>query len=376
MKIAINATLIDHYSRSGLQVYLDNLLKGLALVDKNNKYTLLFTSLRRHACEMRGPTTGNFSKKVLLYPDTRFPYKNQIFNRIFLPIFLKNNSFDLYHAPAGYYLPNENKIKKILTIHDLRSLRISDKTYPQNITALRKAANRADVCITVSECTKNDVIELLGVKKEKIKVTYLGVDDNFKPIEEKDCGGIRKKYGLDGKFIFSLGQVPRKNVERLIKAFKEFKYNDEFLLVIGGAGNEGPWISKYNKLIQNLQLNDRVKLIGYVPYEELPLLYNSCEFFVFPSLYEGFGIPILEAMSCGTAVITSNVSSLPEIGKDAVLYVDPYDEEDISNKMQNLTENHQLKDSFIKKGLLRAKEFSWQKMAQDTLRIYEEQIIC
>jgi len=127
---------------------------------------------------------------------------------------------------------------------------------------------------------------------------------------------------------------------------------------------------KYRDLAKKLNIDESVKFIGYIPYEDLPLLYNGSECFVFPSLYEGFGIPLLEAMSCGRPVITSNVSSLPEIGKDAVLYVDPYNENDIASKMEKLVEDRELRGALIKKGISRAQEFSWMKMAQETLKIY------
>jgi hypothetical protein len=372
IKIAINATFVDHNIRSGLQVYLESLLKGLAAIDESNEYSLLFTSLRRRESQMPGPDKKNFHKKVLRYPDIKFPYKDFILNKVYLPYYLKRNLCNIYHAPAGYYLPDSNTVKKILTIHDLRSLKIQDKTFPQDIVSLKKASRKADVCITVSECTKKDVIDLLEVKENKIKVTYLAVDEAFHPIDKKENESIKAKYNLGEKFIFALGQVPRKNVKRLIGAFSKFKHKKEFLLVIGGAGENGLWVSEYRELIKKLNLETEVRLIGYIPYNDLPLLYNACEFFIFPSLYEGFGIPILEAMRCGVPVITSNVSSLPEIGQDAVLYVDPYSEEDIARQMEKLTEDKELKRALVAKGASRANEFSWERMAQETLKIYKE----
>jgi glycosyltransferase involved in cell wall biosynthesis len=372
MKIAINATLIDHDVKSGLQVYLENLLKGLAAIDENNEYSLLFTSLRRKKSQMPGPGNKNFSKHVLPCPDSRFPYKDFILNKVYLPCFLRSSSCEIYHAPAGYSLPRINKIKKILTIHDLRSLTILDKSFPQDIKSLKKAAKIADICIAVSECTKKDIIEYLGISQNKIKVIYLGVDDVFKPIDKEKLNLVRQKYNINKKYFFSLGLVPRKNIERLIKAFGIFKYKNDFLLVIGGSNNDVNWTNKCRELVNKLKIQHRVIFIGYVPLEDLPFLYNASECFIFPSLYEGFGIPILEAMRCGVPVITSNVSSLPEIGQDAALYVDPYSEEDIARQMRRLIENKELNDALVKKGFDRANKFSWERMAQETLKIYEE----
>jgi len=371
MKIAIDARPINHNFRQGIFNYTERLIYGLARIDKENDFLLLFTSLRKKYHQMPGPIQENFFKKVLPVPDRGFFLRKFFLYQVVLPYFLKKNNCAVYHAPAGYTLPNINgKIKKILTIHDLRSLKITDKTFPQDISSLKKAANDADVCITISECTKKDIVENLRVAPEKIKVIYEGADEIFKPIEHSVIDDIKQKYQINKNYFFSLGQVPRKNIERLIKAFSIFKYKSEFLLVIGGAGNNGPWMIKYRDLAKKLNIDESVKFIGYIPYEDLPLLYNGSECFVFPSLYEGFGIPLLEAMSCGRPVITSNVSSLPEIGKDAVLYVDPYNENDIASKMEKLVEDRELRGALIKKGISRAQEFSWMKMAQETLKIY------
>ena len=372
MRIAISAVNLNHSVISGLLVYVENLLHELAQIDLQNEYFLIFTSLRKKPFQMPGPTAKNFVKKILPVPDRNLPFRQMLIDNIYLPYLFKKYRCNVYHAPAGYNLPSSNGVKKILTIHDLRSSKITDRSFPQSISSLRKAAKNSDVCITVSECTKKDIIEHLDINPDKIKIIYNGVNEEFKPLDIKVSEEIRNRYNIHEKFIFSLGEVPRKNVERLIKAFCKFKYKNDFLLVIGGAREYGPWISKYRELINKLKMGDRIRLIGYLPYEDLPLFYNASEFFVFPSLYEGFGIPILEAMKCGVAVITSNVSALPEIGRDAVLYVDPYSEEDIARQMERLIEDKELKDTLVKKGIDRAKEFSWKKMAIETLKIYEE----
>ncbi|MFC1658434.1 glycosyltransferase family 4 protein [Candidatus Omnitrophota bacterium] len=376
MRIAINSTFLNHQMRSGLLVYTENLLKGIAKFDARNKYVLLFTSWRRKSKDMPGPEAGNFHKFVLPVPDREFMFRNILLNKIILPAFLGKNSFDIYHAPAGYSLPRIKSVKKVLTIHDLRSLKIKDKTFPQDILALKRAANHADVCITVSECTKKDIIENLGLAPEKIKVIYEGAEDIFMPMEKSAAESIKEKYRIDREYLFSLGQVPRKNIERLIRAFSKFKYKSEFILVIGGAGNNGPWNEEYRNLAERLNLKNCVRFIGDIPYEDLPLLYNASEYFVFPSLYEGFGIPVLEAMSCGIPVITSNVSSLPEIAGDAALYVNPYDEVDIARKMEKAVEDKDLRKALVSRGTKRAKEFSWDKMARETLEVYEEVLKC
>ncbi len=372
MKIAMNAMTLNHQIRSGLLVYIENLLNGLAEIDFNNEYFLFFASLRKKSLQMPGPVQNNFVKKVILIPDMQFPYREFILNKGLFPYFLRKYRCDIYHAPAGLNIPVVNsKVKKLVTIHDIRTLKICDESFPQNIKYLKKVLRYADICITVSNCTKKDILENFNVSPNKIKVIYVGVDERFKPIKDKESlNSIKVKYNLEDKYFFSLGQTPRKNIKRLIKAFSIFKYKNDFSLVIGGAGDDGPWVAQYQSLARKLEIEDRVKFIGYISNEDLPLLYSASECFVFPSLYEGFGIPILEAMCCGTPVITSNVSALPEIGGDAPLYVNPYDEYDIAKKMEKIVENKGLKNQIVEKGLRRSAEFSWKKMARETLDIY------
>ncbi|OGX15235.1 MAG: hypothetical protein A2166_00405 [Omnitrophica WOR_2 bacterium RBG_13_41_10] len=375
MKIAIDARGINGKLRHGVFSYTENLINGLSQIDEDNEYFLLFTTLRKKESQMPGPNKNNFKKKILRVPDRDLPFKNTLLTKLVLPYFFKRNRCDIYHAPSGYYLPDRNKTKRILTVHDLRTLKIADSYFPQDIKSLFKSVKSADMCIAVSDTTKKDILGYLNVSSEKIKVIHLGVDDRFKPINKNENGlltNVRKKYGIEKKYFFSAGGVPRKNVERLIKAFSLFRYKKEFSLIICGAGSNGPWFNRHQDLIYKFGIQNDVKLIGYVSDTDLPLLYSASECFVFPSLYEGFGLPVLEAMRSGTPVITSNVASLPEVGGDAVLYVDPYNEESIANSMERIVEDGQLKQILIDKGIKRAKEFSWGKMAKKTLEIYSE----
>lgn len=373
MKIAINASPMNGAVNTGVLVYTKNLLYGLAKLDSNNEYSLLFTSLRRKPSEMPGPLKHNFKKEILRLPNIKFPFRNILLNNFILSHFLGANKCDIYHALVGFYLPRIKTVKKIITIHDLRTLKISDKNYPQDIRALSNSIQSIDTCITVSETTKRDIIEHFPIVADKIKVIYLGVDERFgQKANQETILSIKKRYGILKKYFFSVGAVPRKNVSRLIQAFALMKYKNDFQLVIGGCGSNGPWFAAYCQMIEKLRLSESVKLIGYIPDQDLPHLYKGSDTFVFPSLYEGFGIPILEAMKSGTPVITSNVSSLPEIGGNAVLYVDPYNVEDIAKAMERIIEDEELKQSLIDKGLKRAGKFSWEKMAKETLQVYLE----
>lgn len=371
MKIAIDSRILND-TRSGLFTYAEGLLYGLAQVDSANEYMLLFTSLRKSASQMPGPLQINFIKKVLPIPDRIFPTKEMILNKILLPTFLRLHKCKVFHAPAGHSLPKTREVCKVLTVHDLRSAMIQDNVQPQNLSSYRKAVHQADMCIAVSHNTKKDLIQQFSLPPEKIQVIYEGVDEKLRPIDDqKSLNYIRKKYKLYHKYFFCLGGVPRKNIERLIRAFNIFRYKNDFDIVIGGAGTDGPWTSRYHELAKETGITSNVKFIGYIDDHDLPLLYNASECFVFPSLYEGFGLPILEAMRCGVPVITSNTSSLPEIGGEAAFYVDPLSEESIAQAMEKVVEDDYLRQTLIMNGLERSKHFSWQKMARQILSLYD-----
>lgn len=374
MNIAIDSRAICSIIRIGVFTYTEKLLYGLQEIDKNNKYYLFFTSLRRKLSQMPGPEAQNFKKAIIRLPDGENPIANLILHKLALPHFLKNRKCDVVHVPVGYYLPSGNHVKKILTVHDLRTLNIEDGYFPQDIRSLYKSVRNADVCVAISEYTKQDLVGKFGINQKKIKVVYLGVDERFKPLDTKEQGlaQISQKYGINRKYFLSLGGTPRKNIYRLIKAFSQHKYCKTFQLVLSGIRTSRPWYGQINELIEELNLVDSIKLIGHIPDDELPLFYKNAECFVFPSLFEGFGIPILEAMKSGIPVITSNVSSLPEIGGKAALYVDPYNENDIAQAMVRIIEDGRLKQDLIKKGLQRASQFSWKKMTKEILKIYEE----
>ncbi|MCG8431391.1 MAG: glycosyltransferase family 4 protein [Candidatus Omnitrophica bacterium] len=372
MRIAIDARNLNHANRSGLQVYVDYLLKSLAAIDKDNDYYLLYASLRRKARSMPGPQAGNFTRTVMRVPDKKLPFTDAFTDFVALPAMLARNRIAVYHAPAGYTLPRFTRAKRIFTIHDLRSLKISDRTYPQDIRSLRRSAHVADVCITISEVSKKDIVEHLEVGPEKVRVVYNGVDEGFTPASEEAVEEMRRRYGLTGDYLFSVGLVPRKNIERLLKAFALLKERRELTLVLAGAGSDGPWMELYQKLAVKSGIAHRVKFLGHIPHEDLPVIYSGCSCFVFPSLYEGFGLPVLEAMRCGAAVVTSGVSALPEVGGDAALYCDPYNPEDIAAQVRRVLDDRNLCRELIQKGAARSRQFSWEKMAREIISIYRE----
>ncbi len=233
-----------------------------------------------------------------------------------------------------------------------------------------KTLKKTDRIITISNHTKNDLIDLLKIDPNKIFVTHLAANNNYKQIKDLVfLKNIRNKYNLPELFLLCVGTLePRKNIPRLIEAFSNAYEKIKIPLVI--TGKKG-W--KYNKIFKTVSENnllDKIIFTGYVEENDLPALYNMATIFIYPSLYEGFGLPILEALQCGCRVITSSVSSMPEVGGNAVTYIDPYDVDNLTDAIVKLSSEKQTPD-IIEKGLIQSQTFRWEKCSDQTLKIFK-----
>jgi glycosyltransferase involved in cell wall biosynthesis len=366
MNICIESQLLNHPRRSGVMTYAEGLVKGLSQNDLKNNYALAYYSLKRRPEDMPGPTNGNFAKTVLPIPDREFLGRQWLIDNLALPKFFKQNNVKIFHRPSGYTMPSLKNIFKVLTIHDLRTLTIGDKVWTQNIEKYKKAIESVDICAVVSECTKKDLMEHMKVSEKKIRVTYLGADERYRPATQQKISDTKLKYGIGERFLFSIGSVPRKNIDGIIRGFAGSKIMSDFLLVLGCKFE----LEKYQALAQELSVGKRVIILKNLSDDDTVALYSGCQGFVFPSLYEGFGLPILEAMNCGAPVITSNLSSCPEVAGDAAVLVDPSRTDEISDAMNQICQNEQLRRDLIAKGFQRAKLFSWQEFAGQMKKIY------
>ncbi|MFQ5813782.1 MAG: glycosyltransferase family 4 protein, partial [Anaerolineae bacterium] len=290
------------------------------------------------------------------------------------PFALQKERVDLLHALA-FVTPLLSPCPSVVTIHDLsfllypESFKRSKRFYLSLFTRL--SARQARCIIAVSKSTKRDVVRLLGVSPDKVEVVYSGVDDVFHPLAEDQVAAFRSKRGLPERFILFVGTIePRKNVTRLIEAFAALRPCDlaNLKLVIGGA--KGWFYHNVFARVEELGLEGDVVFPGYIPVSELPLWYNAAELFVYPSLYEGFGLPLLEAMACGTPVVAANTSSLPEVVGEVGLTVDPLDVEGLAEAMRRALGDEVLRQEMRDRGLQRAKGFSWTKTAQETVQVY------
>ncbi len=346
--------------------YTEGLVNGLHRHDHENDYKLVYYSLKRRADMMPGPSNGRFSKVVLRVPDDEFRGRQFWVDNIALPFFFRQNKIRIFHRVAGYTMPSTEGIFKVLTIHDLRTLTIGDNTYKQDIKRYRRTVESLDMCVVVSECTKNDVIKHFNLSEKKIRVVYLGADERFRPASKEAVQRVLQKYDLNEPFLLSIGSVPRKNIEGIIRAFSESAFKNRFLLVLGTFME----LEKHRQLIKELGLEQRVRLLDKLLDEEVPSLYSACHCFVFPSLYEGFGLPIVEAFQCGAPVITSDISSCPEVAGDAAILVDPHNISQIADAINQVCRDEALRKNLIAQGYEQAKKFSWQNFALEMKKIY------
>ena len=366
MRIGIDARKLHDF---GIGTYIRNLLRQLARQDGQTEYVVL---ARPADCEALATLGENFRA----VPETAGNYS--IAEQIRVPLALRREGVTLFHAPH-YVLPPLVMCRSVVTIHDCIHL-MFPQYLPNRIAltyarvSIGLASRRATRVLTVSESSKRDILRFVDIPAEKIDVIYNAYDERFgvEPREE-DVARVRERYQLHDPFVLYAGTVkPHKNVERLIEAFDLVRKHglDDLKLVL--IGDE---ISKYAALrraVHSHQLHKFVRFLGYLPEETLAVMYRLASVFVFPSLYEGFGLPPLEAMASGTPVVTSNVSSLPEVAGDAAVLVDPYDSTSIAGGIERVLGDDALRRNLREKGLARAKQFSWETSVRRVREIYQE----
>ncbi len=365
MHIGINAHLLSlghTYRGAGINRYIYNLLLNLALADQEHQYTVFLG-------DRRFPPNPGLTLRTSWLPTTH-PLVRIGWEQLVQPFVLWQEKIDLLHSLA-FVTPLICPCPSVVTIYDLsflifpKAFKLSKRLYLTLLT--RPSARKARRIITISESTKRDAVRLLGVSSEKVDVVYCGVDKAFHPLPEREVASFRQKRGLPEQIILFVGTIePRKNVARLIEAYSRLR-DRQVKLVIGGA--RGWLYQEIFACVEELGLTDDVLFPGYIPPDELPLWYNAAELFVYPSLYEGFGLPPLEAMACGTPVIASNVSSLPEVVGEAGLTIDPMDSRGLAEAMNQVLSDRALRQSMRERGLARAGRFSWANAARETIGV-------
>jgi len=356
-RIGLEITRANKDNKTGTEWYAWHLFEQFKELDKENKFYIYFNN---NLAEKLKEIPANFYLKRLLWPFNKF------WTHIRLSIELILHPVDKFFASNA--LPLLVRGEVILTVHDLGFLKNPELYHPleriYQKTSHVIAIKRANKIIAVSEATKKDIISYFPKVKDKIKVIYNGYDSNsFKVIEENKKEEIRNKYKLPSKYTLYIGRLEtKKNIQNLIKAYKLIK-NKNIPLILGGRpGNYG-----YDEIKELAKDNKNIIFLGYIPQEDYQLLLASAFIFIFPSKFEGFGIPVIEAMASGIPVLCSNIPVFKEISNKASILFDPEDIYDISKNIDKVIEDKELRDKLINRGLEQVKNFSWNKTSKETL---------
>lgn len=347
--------------------------------EKNQKNTSIFKIYLKDIPRSDLPEQQDWWEYVVVRP-------GKLWTQIGLPVYLFTHfpRLDVFFTPS-HYAPRFSPVPTVIAIMDVAYLRFPELFAQKDLYQLREwtkySARKAKKIFTISESSKHDILKYYHVPEERVIVTYPGIKKELKSMnmnKEADIKKLKEKFGISENYILFVGTLqPRKNVTRLIEAFAKVrrqgiggKNNSNLQLVL--VGKKG-WL--YEDILaapEKFGITDSVKFLDFVSDNDLPALYNHALCYVLPSLYEGFGLPVLEAMKFGCPVITSNISSLPEAGGDAAVYVDPENVDDISEKIQKVIGDEKLRKQMIDKGYKQIKKFSWEKSAKETIEVLEE----
>jgi len=368
MRIGIDYTAAVR-QKAGIGRYVRSLVRAVARLDRENAYVLLSAGRESDSA----PWPSNFRTRTLPVTDRHLSIFWQKL-RIPLPVEWLTGPLDLFHSP-DYVLPPVHRAHTVLTIHDLSFMRLPECSSPQLLEyllgAVPRSVARADLLLADSESTRQDLIELMHVASERIRVIYPALDPSFYPRDDAEVQAVCARYGIVGPYILSVGTLqPRKNFVRLIEAYHTVWAARDIphrLVIAGGPG----WLYEpIYEARERLRLQDRVILPGFVEEQHLPALYSGADLFAFPSLYEGFGFPVLEAMACNTPVITSNTSSLPEAAGRAALLVPPTDVDALAEAISQGISNTALRQELLRAGREQCSRFSWDQSAEQLLAAY------
>ena len=374
MKIGIEGQRLFRQKKHGMDMVALELIRNLQQLDKQNEY-FIFVKNDVDRCLSDTP---NF--RIIDVPSAPYP----IWEQVNLPAAARKYHCDILHCTSNT-APVVTSVPLVVTLHDIIYME-SMSVLKKGFTPYQKFGNmyrryvvpqvvrKSAKIITVSEFEKKRIGDFFKVNDHKLKAIYNGVSDHFKPITDTEyLGRIKAKYNLPDKFFFFFGNTdPKKNTPGVLKAFSLFLNSSEEKIPLVMLDFDLNELKKIISDIGDPSLHDYIKLTGYVPNSELPALYALSTIFLYPSLRESFGIPMLEAMACGIPVITSNTSSMPEVGGNAALYVDPFKPEEITTAIKKLLAEPLLRESLIRNGFENARKFSWGAMAKNVLNLYQE----
>jgi glycosyltransferase involved in cell wall biosynthesis len=367
--IGFDATPLEVRQRSGVSRYASELLQALLARKEDEGCAYRYTLLTSRTLNGNAPA-GAFERNQLHFPN------RSVWMQAVLPMELRRMQPSLCHF-TNMIAPLAAPCPFVLTLHDL-SLLLHAETQPtKSLIAVRpvmaRAAHKAAAIIAVSHAIKQEIVAKLGVPASRVHVIYEAASPAYRPLhEKKHLADVKQRYQLHAPFVLCVGTIePRKNLEILLQAFAQLRGMGcaEHLVLVGGLG----W--KYEAALRNIEdlgLSDCVRLLGYVPDGDLPAIYTLARALAFVSRYEGFGLPILESMACGTPVVTSNTSGMAELGANAALLVNPSEPQEIAQALHRVLTDDALHAELRGAGLARAAQFSWAKAAKETVAVYEE----
>ncbi len=374
LRIGINAHLLSStagYRRAGIHQYIAQVLRFLPALAADTEYLIY----ARHMA-----TDQTLYRRGFTIMDTRWPTEQRL-ARIFWeqtawPLDVTRQRLDLLHSMA-FVTPLLNRVPEVLTIYDLSFFHFPQlfptmqRAYLQSQTA--RSVRGARRLITISEASKMDICELFGVPPSRVDVVYPGVDPFYVPAPKEQIEQFRHREQLPEKMLLHVGTLqPRKNIPVLLHALAQLQKPEVLLVMAGGKG----WMyDELFALVDELGLREQVRFAGYVPDEDLPLWYNAAAALVFPSMYEGFGMPVIEAMACGTPVIAARSSSIPEAGGGAALYFEPEDVDALTLHLAAILEDERLTDDLRGQGQVQAAQFTWPRAGRETADVYRKALL-
>lgn len=378
-KIAFDGQLFLKGNKTGIGWCADNLIKAIAKTgnydcqinyfSKNysDKVLANLEEYEKYGVKLRKCSWFNDVWYKMVWPFLRIPYT------CFFGDDCQITQFFNYVIPPGV------KGRKITIVHDMAHLAYPETVRPKTKRwldlTLKSSCKRADIIITVSEFSKSEIIQYLGIPEEKIVVMYNGVDLTFfNPNYSNDkIATVAKKYGITRDYFLYLGTIePRKNIQRIIDAYVELKKRRKNIPQLILAGGKGWLCDSIYKNVKDLNMPEDIIFTGYIAPEDSPLLISGAVTFLFPSLYEGFGTPLIESMACGTPVISANAASMPEVIGDAGLLVNPYEVEEIRESMERILDDDKLRKTLRDKGIERANQFTWDNSARVLEKVYNK----
>ncbi len=364
MKIAIDGRAAILYCGTGIGTYAWQLLEHMQRIDPNIR--VLWPGEEYHDFRINAPGALDIVEQGGDY-----------WQRCFLPEILREENIDLYHVPQnGIGLPQDKPCKLLVTIHDLIPYIFPEtvgKGYLREfIQAMPEIMEKSDGIVTVSQCSKRDIMRIFAYPCDKIDVVYEAPEPLYRPMEKRLAAAyLKEQYGIDAPYLVYVGGFSmRKNVKALINAYALLKKEEDFPYLLVLPGKRHREFDQLDSLIEALGVEEGVCFPGYIPAQDLPYFYGGAELMVYPSFYEGFGLPPLEAMAMGVPVLAANTSSLPEVLGDAAAYFNPYISHSLAERIAFLMDHPDIRNNMGTKSLIKAKEYSWERTAKQTYEIY------